>query len=123
MSAAHQTPAPTSAGEGSVGAGPARVFDAVDRAVLELERLRFHSSAGKEAEILSRFSMTAVSYYVRLNWILNQPEARAYDPQLVDRLVRLREKRRLVRTRGTVAAGVETRADGRGVRPALGGVL
>lgn len=114
-----QAPAPTSGGEAGVGAGHHRTFDATCRAILELERLRFRSSAGKEAEILSRFAMTPATYYVRLNWILNQPEALAYDAQLVNRLRDLREKRRLVRTVGSVAAGVETRTDVRGVRPAL----
>lgn len=119
-----QTPAPTPAGEGSVGAGQPRPFSDTDRAILEVERLRFRTSAGKEAEIRERLAMTPVSYYVRLIWILEQPEARNYDAQLVDRLIRLRDKRRAVRTRGTVAAGVETRTDVRGVRPALlGGVV
>jgi hypothetical protein len=96
-----------------------RPFGDQDRAILEFERLRFLSSAGKEAEILSRFAMTPVRYYVRLNWILAQPEAREYDAQGVDRLLDLAAQRRAVRTSGTVAAGVATRNDGRGIRPAV----
>jgi hypothetical protein len=121
-----QTPAPTSGGEAGVGAGqpPMRDFNAIDRAILEVERLTFRTPAGKEAEIFDRLAMTPVTYYVRLNWILNQPEALAYDAQLVNRLINLRDRRRAVRTRGTVAAGVETRPDTRGTRPALlGGVV
>jgi hypothetical protein len=109
--------------EDTLAVTPIPPFGDTDRAILEFEHLRFRSSAGKEAEILSRFSLTAVRYYIRLNWILAQPEAREYDPELVDRLLRLRDKRRAVRTMGSVAADVDTRPDMRGIRPALGGVL
>ncbi|MET1062191.1 MAG: DUF3263 domain-containing protein [Aeromicrobium sp.] len=98
--------------------GPAPFGDQ-DRAMLEFERLRFLTSGSKHNEILDRFAMTPVRYYIRLNWILNQPEAASYDPALVGHLVELREKRRAVRTVGTVAAGVATRPDARGTRPAL----
>jgi hypothetical protein len=94
-------------------------FGDQDRAILELERLRFLTPGSKHDEILARFAMTPVRYYIRLNWILNQPEAAAYDPDLIGHLTALRDKRRDVRTRGTVAAGVTTRPDTRGVRPAL----
>lgn len=94
-------------------------FGDQDRAMLELERLRFLTVGAKHDEILARFAMTPVRYYIRLNWILNQPEATAYDPDLVGHLIALRDKRRDVRTRGTVAAGVPTRPDTRGVRPTL----
>jgi hypothetical protein len=94
-------------------------FGDQDRAILEFEHLRFLTTGAKHGEILERFAMTPVRYYIRLNWILNQPEAAAYDPALVSRLIELRDKRRDVRTRGTVAAGVETRPDARGTRPAL----
>lgn len=102
-----------------------RVFDDTDRAILELERLGRWSVPGrKDREILDRFAMTPTSYYVRLNWIINQPAAMEYDAPTVRRLLDLRDRRRDVRTRGTVAAGVETRTDVRGTRPALlGGVV
>lgn len=94
-------------------------FGDQDRAILEFERLRFLTAGSKHAEIHTRFAMTPVRYYIRLNWILGQPEAAAYDPALVGHLTDLRDKRRAVRTRGTVAAGVETRPDTRGTRPTL----
>jgi hypothetical protein len=97
-----------------------RVFDDTDRAVLEFERAgRWSVPGAKDREIFDRFAMTPTSYYIRLNWILNQPEAMAYDSTTVQRLQRLRDRRREVRTRGTVAAGVATRPDARGTRPAL----
>lgn len=105
-------------------------FSDTDRAILEFERLRFLSTGSKQSEIVTRFAMTPVRYYIRLNWILGavdssgdygppQPEALTYDPVLVRELCDIRAKRRDVRTRGTVAAGVETRPDARGTRPAL----
>lgn len=94
-------------------------FGDQDRAILEFERLRFLTPGSKHDEILNRFALTPVRYYIRLNWIINQPEAAAYDAELVRHLVDLRDRRRDVRTRGTVAAGVETRPDVRGTRPAL----
>lgn len=101
-----------------------RPFDATDRAILEFERLRFRTIGAKHDEIQQRFALTPVTYFVRLNWILDQPEAVAYDAVLVSRLVRLRDRRKAVRTHGTDAAGVDTRSDARGIRPALlGGVL
>lgn len=109
----------------SAATHPSRTFDATDRAVLEFERAgHWRVPGAKDREIFDRFAMTPTSYYIRLNWILNQPEAMAYDSTTVQRLQRLRDLRREVRTRGTVAAGVATSEDVRGTRPALlGGVV
>ncbi len=117
--AAPQAPAHTLAGEGSVGAGQARVFDDLDRAVLEFERGRWKFAGAKNAEIFDRFALTPTRYYIRLNWVIDQPEALEYDATTVHRLRRLRDLRRQVRTRGTVAAGVATRPDVSGTRPAM----
>lgn len=101
-----------------------RPFNATDRAILEFERLSWRHTGSKEQEIHDRFAMTAARYYQVLNWILDQPEAMAYDAVLVNQLRRLRDLRRGVRETGTAAAGVPTRQDTRGVRPALlGGVV
>ncbi|RDZ49318.1 DUF3263 domain-containing protein, partial [Haloferax sp. Atlit-4N] len=70
-----------------------------DRAILELERAgRWAVPGAKDREILDRFALTPTSYYIRLNWIINQPEAVEYDALLVQRLIRLRDRRRDVRT-------------------------
>lgn len=107
-----------------VAAVEPRTFDATDRAILEFEGLRWGVPGRKQAEIFSRFAMTEVRYYQLLGWIIRQAEAEAYDPELVGRLRDREDRRREVRTRGTIAAGVETREDVRGVRPALlGGVV
>lgn len=94
-------------------------FGDQDRALLEFERGRWLFAGAKHEEIRTRFAMTPVRYYIRLNWVIDQPEAVEYDAVHVNALRRLRQKRRDVRTRGTVAAGVETRPDPRGIRPAL----
>ena len=93
-------------------------FGDQDRAILEFERLQWIAAGSKNQEIITRFAMTPVRYYARLNWIIDQPEALAYDAVHVNALLRPRRCRD-VRTRGTVAAGVTTRPDPRGIRPAM----
>lgn len=101
-----------------------RTFNETDRAILEFERLRWGAAGRKISEIRDRFAMSETRYAQVLNWIIDQPEALAYDAVFVGQLRRLRDLRRAVRTRGTTDAGVETRVDVRGVRPALlGGVV
>jgi hypothetical protein len=101
-----------------------RTFNATDRAILEFERLHWKRTGRKVDEIKTRFELTEVRYYQVLNWIIDQPEALAYDAVFVNQLRNLRAKRADVRTRGTTATGVETRPDVRGTRPALlGGVV
>lgn len=100
---------------------PARVFSGADYAILEFEQSTWASAGAKQAEIYDRFAMSAARYYMLLNWIIDQPEAEAYNAQLVGRLRRLREQRRQVRTVGTVAAGFEPHPDYRGIRPMLAG--
>lgn len=97
-----------------------RVFGHVDRAVLEFERLGTWSSRGrKESEVRARFGMSLTAYYLRLHWILEQPEAAVYDAQTVRRLIRAADQRRGLRTRGTTELGLATSPDPRGVRPAM----
>ena len=60
---------------------------------LELERLWFSSSGSKEAAIFDRFGESMTQYYQRLNVLLDDPRAEAYDPQTVHRLRRLRAQR------------------------------
>lgn len=124
MTTTTQTPVPAPVGEGSVGTGThTRPFGPTDYAILEFERLRFGKPGRKRDEIFARFAMTEVRYTQVLLWVIRQPEAEAYDAELVHRLRDLEDRRRAVRTLGTAAAGVETRTDVRGVRPTLlGGV-
>ncbi len=98
-----------------------RSFGNSDRAILEFEHGTWTYPGAKQAEIYDRFAMSGTRYYQLLNWILDQPEAEAYDAMLVRRLRRLREQRRQVRTVGSTGAGFEPRPDYRGVRPMLAG--
>ena len=94
-----------------------RSFDDRDRAILELERGHWKYPGAKDAEIIERFGLSATRYYQRLDWILAQPEALAYDATTVRRLLRLREQRIAARRNGT--SGHLTSSDVRGVRPAF----
>lgn len=107
----------------TIGAATPRVFGFQDYSLLEFERLRWGSVGRKETEVLARFDLTMVGYYARLRWILEQPEAAAYDIHLVKRLSRVAADRRAVRTLGTAAAGFDTVADPRGVRPMMFGAV
>ena len=64
-----------------------------DRAMLAFERKWWQFAGNKEAEIATQFGMTPVRYYQRLNAVLDDPQAIAFDPQLVRRLRRIRTSR------------------------------
>ena len=70
-----------------------------DRVVLEFERLDWLSNGRKEVEIRERFGVSATRYYQRLNHLLDVPAAEVFDPELVHRLRRVRERRRAARVR------------------------
>lgn len=69
-----------------------------DQQVLDFERQRWKYAGAKEAAIRDRFAMTPTRYYAVLNALLEQPAALAYDAQLVGRLRRIRDARRMQRT-------------------------
>jgi hypothetical protein len=61
-----------------------------ERAILDFERKWWRLAGAKEQAIRDRFEMSPMRYYQSLNALLDVPEALAYDPQLVNRLRRLR---------------------------------
>ena len=63
-----------------------------DKALLELEAQRFRQSGHKVAAIV-KLGLTEVRYYQRLNQLIDDPEALAYSPVVVNRVRRLRAKR------------------------------
>jgi hypothetical protein len=71
-----------------------------DKMTLRLEREWFKYPAAKEARIRELFSESSVAYYVRLNALVDRPEALAFDPQVVNRLRRVRERRQRLRGAG-----------------------
>ena len=88
---AHRQPC----GPSSVRAGcdtRAMLSDA-DKALLDLEAKRFRQSGHKVAAIVKQLGLTEVRYYQRLNQLIDDPEALAYSPVVVNRVRRLRDKR------------------------------
>ena len=65
----------------------------LERAILDFEAQWWQRRGNKEAEVVRRFEMSAIRYAQKLNQILDNPEALAYNPILVNRLRRLRSQR------------------------------
>lgn len=64
-----------------------------DLAMLDLERSWWKYAGAKESAVRDRFDMSSTRYYQVLNTLIDRPEALAYDPMLVRRLIRLRTAR------------------------------
>ncbi|HEX4728444.1 MAG TPA: DUF3263 domain-containing protein [Jatrophihabitans sp.] len=64
-----------------------------DKALLDLEAQRFRQSGHKVAAIVKQLGITEVRYYQRLNQLIDDPEALAYSPVVVNRVRRLRDQR------------------------------
>lgn len=62
-------------------------------AVLDFEASWWAADGSKEAEIRERFGLSSARYYQELNALLDDPDALAYQPLLVKRLRRLRQRR------------------------------
>jgi hypothetical protein len=60
------------------------------RAILDFERRWFRQAGAKEQAIRDSFQVSPTRYYQQLNALIDLPEALTYDPQLVNRLLRLR---------------------------------
>jgi len=74
-----------------------------DLEILDFEREWWRYDGAKETAIRERFGIDAVSYYQRLSWIIDQPQALAHDALLVKRLRRarlVRQRRRSARRLG-----------------------
>jgi len=71
-----------------------------DRAILEFERTWWSEARPKEIVIKERFDLSAGRYYQILNDLIDSPDALAYDPLVVKRLKRLRDRRRRARYEG-----------------------
>ena len=71
-----------------------------DREILDFERSWWTRSGVKETAIVDEFSLSASRYYQILGELLDDAEALAYDPLLVRRLRRARDRRRRTRIEG-----------------------
>ena len=74
-----------------------------DRAILDFERSWWLEPGPKEVAIKTRFDLSPTRYYQVLNELLESADAIAYDPLVVRRLRRLRERRRRARFEGRSA--------------------
>ena len=75
-----------------------------DRAILDFERSWWAEAGPKEASIREKFELSATRYYQILNELLEAPEAYDYDPLVVRRLRRVRDRRRRARHEGYQAS-------------------
>jgi hypothetical protein len=76
-----------------------------DRAILDFEDRHWKYAGAKETQIRRQFGYSATRYYQRLNHLIDQPGALAYNPLLVKRLQRLRTTR--ARRRTAISRGFE----------------
>ena len=74
-----------------------------DRAILDFERSWWTEPGPKEVAIRTRFELSPTRYYQVLQELLESPDALEYDPLVVRRLRRLRDRRRRARFEGRSA--------------------
>lgn len=65
---------------------------------LELERIWWKLPGAKDDAIRERFDLSPTRYYQLLNAAIGTPEALAIDALTVNRLLRIREGRRIAQT-------------------------
>jgi len=68
-----------------------------DRAILDFERTWWTEGGSKELAIRERFELSATRYYQLLADLIDSPDALAFDPLVVRRLRRVRDRRRRAR--------------------------
>lgn len=68
------------------------------RTVLELEASWWRYAGAKEAAIRERLGWSSTRYYQVLNALLDDPAALEHSPMVVNRLRRVREERRRLRS-------------------------
>jgi hypothetical protein len=71
-----------------------------ERAILDFERGWWAEPGPKDLAIRARFGLSGTRYYQLLAGLLDRPEAYDYDPLVVLRLRRLRDRRRRARIEG-----------------------
>ena len=76
-----------------------------EQAILDFERGWLTEDGVKDLMLRERFSCSADDYYNELNRLLDTAEALAYDPLVVRRLQRARERRRRMRLDGASESG------------------
>jgi hypothetical protein len=74
-----------------------------DREILDFERTWWTLAGPKEAAIRERFALSGTRYYQLLHALIDEPAALDYDPMVVKRLRRMRDRRRRARFEGRQA--------------------
>lgn len=80
-----------------------------DRAILDFERSWWTEAGPKDTAIRERFELSGTRYYQLLTDLLDDPDALEYDPLLVRRLRRVRERRRRARVEGRPMSQLDRR--------------
>jgi hypothetical protein len=75
-------------------------LDERERAILDFERTWWTSAGAKEPAIREQLGLSATRYYQLLAELIERDEAHAYDPLVVRRLRRTRDRRRRARFEG-----------------------
>jgi hypothetical protein len=75
-----------------------------EQAILDFERSWWTRDGLKDAMVRDLFQVDLASYYQTLNELLDRPDAMDYDPLVVRRLRRLRDRRRRARVDSTAVA-------------------
>lgn len=68
-----------------------------ERSILDFERSWWQTPGPKEGAIRAHFGLSTTRYYQLLNDLLDDDDALRYDPLVVRRLRRLRDRRRRAR--------------------------
>jgi hypothetical protein len=68
-----------------------------DRAILDFERSWWNEAGPRDARITEKFELSATRYYEILHELVDLEEAYEYDPLVVRRLRRQRDRRRRAR--------------------------
>lgn len=76
-----------------------------EMAILDFERGWWTEDGVKDLMLRERFDCSADDYYNELNRLLDNAEALSYDPLVVRRLQRARERRRRMRLDGASETG------------------
>ncbi len=76
-----------------------------EKSILDFERTWWTEDGVKDELLRERFQCSPDDYYNELNRLLDTPDALAYDPLVVRRLHRARERRRRMRLDGASDTG------------------
>ena len=71
-----------------------------DRAILDFERTWWMEEGPKDTAIRERFELSGTRYYQLITELVDDDDALEYDPLLIRRLRRVRERRRRARIQG-----------------------